>query len=85
MSTNEERCLTDSECLKACNIFMEYEDQLLQQVAVMGACLKRVYKLLSLPEPDMQKVRNFITIGTGATVRADRVIQQIRHKKNPGV
>lgn len=61
---------TRTQCL-AC------EDSIFQFVSVMGACLRKVYKLLSEPEPDIGKIKKFITIGTGATVRADRAIKDL--------
>ena len=51
------------------------EDSIFQFVSVMGACLRKVYKLLSEPEPDMEKIKKFVTIGTGATVKVDRAIK----------
>ena len=64
---------------------MQYEDTILQQFAIIGACLRKTYRELGQKEPDWDRVRKFITLGTASTVKLEHTIKELRQKKNPGV
>ena len=58
-----------------CKIFSAIEDELFQQVVIMGLSLRRIKR-----STKMDDVRKYAVIGTKAADKVDKILRQARDK-----